>query len=292
MIKITYSGDNLLKFDSFIFSGGECSVKIGDSPRFIDYLASNGEHFVSISAQIRNSSDLITVGLLKNAIGEIVMNHPSLRSRVPSIKYELSMPYIPYARQDRSCSFGEAFSIKVFASILNSFRFDLVKVVDPHSDVSVALIDNVNVKTQLQLIDSWSKLRERLMDDFIFVSPDAGANKKTAAIAKYYNHRSFIRADKLRDLSSGKILETIVYSDDLTGKGVAIIDDIIDGGRTFIELAKVLKNKGAAHILLYATHGIFSQGVDALFVGGIDEIWTTNSFKDIEDKRINVLEIV
>ena len=33
--------------------------------------------------------------------------------------------------------------------------------------------------------------------------------------------------------------------------------DICDGGRTFIELAKVLKDNGAKRVTLYVTHGIF-----------------------------------
>jgi ribose-phosphate pyrophosphokinase len=113
--------------------------------------------------------------------------------------------------------------------------------------------------------------------DIVLVSPDAGANKKTFEVAKYFS-TNFIRADKLRDLTTGQIKETIVYADDLTGKTAVILDDICDGGRTFIELAKVLKAKGAAKVILFVTHGIFSAGLDPLFAGGIDAIWTTDSF--------------
>ena len=48
----------------------------------------------------------------------------------------LTMPYVPYARQDRVCNPGEAFSIKAFSRIINSLEFSSVVVYDPHSDVT------------------------------------------------------------------------------------------------------------------------------------------------------------
>ena len=71
----------------------------------------------------------------------------------------------------------------------------------------------------------------------------------------------------------------------MDGKDAIIVDDICDGGKTFIELAKVLKQKNVGKIYLVITHGIFSQGFEGLasYVSGI---YTTNSVKDIEDGEI------
>jgi ribose-phosphate pyrophosphokinase len=43
-----------------------------------------------------------------------------------------------------------------------------------------------------------------------------------------------------------------------------IIEDIIDSGGTLIEYGKKLKEKGAEKIIAYATHGIFSKGIEKL----------------------------
>ena len=72
-----------------------------------------------------------------------------------------------------------------------------------------------------------------------------------------------------------------MYADDLAGQDVVIADDLIDGGMTFILLAKALKVKGAGKVILYGTHGIFSKGTKPLFEGGIDEVYSTNSFYDV-----------
>jgi ribose-phosphate pyrophosphokinase len=51
---------------------------------------------------------------------------------------------------------------------------------------------------------------------------------------------------------------------DVKDKDVLVIDDIIDTGGTLIKAAKLLKEKGANKIMCYATHGIFTQGVEDL----------------------------
>ena len=81
----------------------------------------------------------------------------------------------------------------------------------------------------------------------LFCSPDAGANKKTAELAGFYGHDYFIRADKLRDLATGKIKECVVVNprEEVEGRDVMCCDDIGDKCGTFIGLAKALKAKVA-----------------------------------------------
>jgi ribose-phosphate pyrophosphokinase len=54
-----------------------------------------------------------------------------------------------------------------------------------------------------------------------------------------------------------------------------IVDDICDGGATFVALARKLREAGAIEVSLFVTHGIFSKGKD---LEGIDNIYTTGSF--------------
>jgi ribose-phosphate pyrophosphokinase len=276
IIKYTQDKEVLeLPFTTFTFPGGEVGLKLKTS--FYKFFDEKGQ--VAIEASIKNSEDFMRVAMAKNALENLGVRNITLY-----------IPYLPYARQDRVCDAGEAFSLKVFTNLVNSLNFFVVMIVDPHSDVANALINNLIVTEQHQVIEQWDVFATRV-GKATFISPDAGANKKTAKLAKYFNHVEFIRADKLRDLSTGEIKETIVYADDLTGREIVIADDICDGGRTFIELAKVLKSKNASKVILYVTHGIFSKGVDVIFDGGIDEIWTTNSFHDSYDPRVNVFNV-
>lgn len=261
----------------FLFPGGEVGVKL--NPMRLDYRHAKGP--ATIVARLQSPLDVMTLVMLADAL-----------RRLDPAPVHLFMPYVPYARQDRVCVPGESFSLKAFADLINSLAFESVTVVDPHSDVVGAVLDRVKVISQFDVIHQFDAFIAAIHGKPVtFVSPDAGANKKTVELAKYFGHTEFIRADKKRNLATGEILETIVYADDLTGRTLVVADDICDGGRTFIELTKALKTKGAAKIILYVTHGIFSKGIGALTKGGIDEIYTTDSWPVGGDARVlNLVE--
>lgn len=267
-----------LGYDSFVFPGGEVGVKLLVK-NSVAFAAKTGffapATYQTIVARIQNSQDFMELAMLKDAL-----------AKVDNTPVHLFLPYLPYARQDRVCNKGEAFSLDVFIKLIAGLNFQKVTICDPHSDVTAGIFSALNINsqviTQFDIINKYLDFAKRIAGCAL-VSPDAGSNKKTSEIAAYFAHTNFIRADKLRDLSNGQIKETVVYADNLNGQDVCILDDICDGGRTFIELAKALKAKNAGKIILYVTHGIFSKGVKVLFENGIDEIWTTNSYKWFAD---------
>ena len=59
----------------------------------------------------------------------------------------LKMPYLPNARQDRVKKEDDVFTLKYFSQLINSLRFKNVMVLDPHSYVSEALIDNIVIES-------------------------------------------------------------------------------------------------------------------------------------------------
>jgi len=266
---------------NILFPGGEVGIQLDDFNLKYRYTKAA---YQTIIARIMDSNDILRL-----------LNVVDALRRENDTPIRLFMPYVPYSRQDRACNTGEAFSLKVFAKLINSQNFEKVTICDPHSDVVPAVFENIEVISQLAIINNFAEFHGMIAKGATLISPDAGANKKTSNLAAHFGHSSFLRADKLRDLQTGNIKETIVYADDLTGQTVVIVDDICDGGRTFIELAKVLKDKKAAKVVLYVTHGIFSKGVKPLFQGGIDEIYTTNAYNntnpvDIEGK-LTVLDL-
>lgn len=258
-----FSKREILGYKTFMFPGGEVGVKL--DAHNLRYLSTKTD-YQTITARLQNPVDVLNLIMLVDAL-----------KRFDPTPIRLFMPYVPYARQDRVCVAGEPFSLKAFANIINSLGFEKIAVVDPHSDVTGAVFNNLEVITQVNIIDKWDKFRKDILSSAILVSPDAGANKKISALAGYLGHYDFIRADKKRNLETGAIIETIVYAENIN-RPVVIVDDICDGGKTFIELAKVLKAKGATKVILYVTHGIFSKGVKVLLDGGIDDIWITNSY--------------
>lgn len=200
----------------------------------------------------------------------------------------LYLPYIPFSRQDRCNQPGEAFSLKVFCDLINSLNFDSVVVHDPHSDVAPALLNRCTVHEQHELLSPL--ILKHVPGPFYLVAPDAGALKKTHKLARHLSlvHPCLgvIESSKIRDTKTGEITGTVVHASGLVGHladrtkaawsdsvpvTYVIADDIIDGGRTFIELAKELRGMGAENVHLYVTHGFFTKGKQ-VFDGIIDEV--------------------
>jgi len=208
----------------------------------------------------------------------------------------LYVPYFLGSRSDRKFVEGGVNYLKeVICPIINSLDFDKVEVLDPHSDVLEACLNNFVkhsnlhlVKQALTKIDNKDGARNRVC----LVSPDAGAYKKIFDVAKTFEIENIITASKVRDLKTGAILRTEVPTlDQHKDLKYIIIDDICDGGRTFTELAKVMKeSRPTAKIYLVVTHGIFSAGFDELGTY-FEQIYTTNSYKDIDNELVTQINI-
>lgn len=205
-----------------------------------------------------------------------------LRSINPRITIQLAMPYTPYARQDRRMVRHDAFSLNVFASMINALKFDSVIVIDAHSDVAPAVLNNCTNIPQDFVLHT-SALREDIggWADHL-IAPDAGAAKKVQKAAKAigFAPQLVTYMEKTRDVTNGNITGSHVLGDTshLRDTHVVIVDDLCDGGGTFIQAAQALYGAGVAGVGLFVTHGIFSRGYQPLLDAGIDRIWTTDSF--------------
>lgn len=180
---------------------------------------------------------------------------------------------------------GEPLSIKVFANIINSLNLNKVIVFDAHSDVSVALLNNCQNTANYEMVKYF--LGELNLSDFTLVSPDLGAYKKVDKLAQKINYKGNIATGiKVRDLSTGQIIKSDVNTDNLNSKACVVVDDICDGGRTFIELASALKTKNAGDLYFIASHGIFSHNaLDRLKEAGYKNVCSANSISNREEDQ-------
>lgn len=254
-MKITAKSENItydIPVNVLTFSGGEQHVKINTSG-----LDNFGCDDLVVYHEMRSSSDVMTLLMLKDALDNLV--------KLKNIKKTLVSFYIPYGRQDRVCEKGEAFSLKAFAKILNSMHWDSIITADPHSDVTEALIENLQVIPQHEIVREMLAWRVKHLDMAI-VSPDGGALKKIFKVSKELGGVEVFCAEKVRDTATGNIVKTDIHVKDFAGRNLLVVDDLCDGGRTFIELAKVLKEHNCGEIELYVTHGIFSKGLGELSI--------------------------
>lgn len=265
------NGNFIIPYKSFTFSGGEIQVKL--EPANFQY---DVDKVTTFHANIHSVAELFELALLTDAVDRWFME---IYNKKP-VRH-LILPYMPYARQDRVCAPGEALSLNVAASFINSLSFDQVTVSDPHSDVTPALLNNVKVIDLVEIFDTRFPAND--LQNSVFVSPDAGANKKVLKLAQDWM-LPMIRADKIRNVATGEIFGTEVYTEHLGDKNVLVVDDICDGGRTFIELAKVLNYKTDGKLSLYVTHGIFSKGIEVLREW-YDKVYCPYVFPNVDDNE-------
>lgn len=185
-----------------------------------------------------------------------------LYKQVTGTRADLNMPYLVYGRQDKAISNTSTFAKNAIAPILSEL-FRSLSTLDAHSEDE--WFTSINPLSQLGLCVAESNPE-------IICYPDKGA-----ALRGYENfNRPTINLDKARNQLTGEIIGLCITQDDIEkvkGKRVLICDDIVDGGRTFIEASKLLKESGAKDIYLYATHGIYSKGTKILFDSGISRIF-------------------
>ncbi len=202
-------------------------------------------------------------------------------------KIHLYAPYFLGSRSDRKFGEGSNNYLKsVICPIINSLNFKSVTVMDPHSDVLEACLNNFSKLNNSALVDDALSylIGEDEEDQIVLVSPDAGAYKKVFDVAQEFMIEKIITATKVRDLNTGQIIHTKVpVLDQHKDLKYVIVDDICDGGRTFIEIAKAIKgSRPTAKIYLVVTHGIFSGGFTQL-AEYFEGIYTTTSYGVIED---------
>ena len=201
------------------------------------------------------------------------------------VKLDLYIPYLPYSRQDRPTSQEEPFSLKVIGGILNLQNYRRVYTLDVHSDVAYGCVNNlVNIEIDTILKKSAAKFYPTL------VIPDQGAYKRLSKISA--NFENTVTTIKHRDTNTGA-LEIRHLIGDVDGQDCLIVDDICDGGGTFVLLAKKLYSLGAKSVHLFVTHGIFSKGLNVLWDAGINSIHTTNSCRSnlCSEGKLEVIDV-
>lgn len=285
-VKITHS--------MVVFSDGGSNIRLENPPALCDMVSGELPCDLSIKVTTDTPVDLYLWEILQ-ALDCIEKTYSV---GFTGIIKKLILPYLPHGRADRVFEYGNGVPLELFLKLVAP-HFNSISLVDPHSDFYQTLADSIgkfDVTPQHQCV--MSTVGSYIMSGDVIVSPDKGAARKIKRLQgglDYIGKATFIvQAGKKRDRSTGRITETTLPDNaDLVGRVCWIVDDIVDGGGTFIPLANLLKQRGAVEVNLYITHGIFSRGLDT-FNGVIDNIYcyqTVGNYVTLQDiKKYNTGE--
>jgi len=252
------------------YPGGELQTRVIDGHQ--KYL--EDAHEIIIEARIQSSDELISLLLLNDAI--LGLN--------PQAARKLYMPYLPYARADRRFVPGDCNGLATFGAILNTANFHEVRVLDAHNpSMAAEWINNlVNVVPAGLMREVAAHFRDHHAgsERITILFPDEGAAKRYRFMKDTIG-ADVLYATKKRNASTGQFEGFEVPSkEELGDRAILIMDDICDGGGTFLgivgalDIAKVTK----IPLGLYTTHGIYSKGT-SIFSVVFNTMYSTDSVR-------------
>ena len=193
----------------------------------------------TIEAKVRNFNDLC----------EVVVADRLLRRN--GIRVEWFLPYFPFARHDRRTDIADGLEVELALELVS--ELDVV-VADPHSEVT-AVLAHIPQESTVDVM----RTKGAFDRDPIVVVPDAGAAKKAG---EWVGAADSVQALKRRDPRTGRLSHFEVVAEGLDGRPCVIVDDICDGGGTFLGLAERLRSMhDAGPLTLIVTHGLFTKGL-------------------------------
>lgn len=189
----------------------------------------------------------------------------------------LVLPYLPYARADRRFCEGDCAGLAVFGNLLNGLGLDEMVTLDVHSNKATRLTPRLRNVNPLEFIGRAYQNAWNVSHRPTVLLPDEGSRDRYNLPAYWtVKHCSKVRDAKTGALSGFEVPNSL-------GQTVLLVDDICDGGGTFIGIAKAIKERYAnaevemPDLYLYITHGIFSKGLTML-LDYFEKIYTTDSF--------------
>lgn len=258
-------------YECFPYPGGEMQARI--RPTCVDAVAA--ARHITVLARIASPADIIELALLRNAID----------FKTPCT---LVLPYLPYSRADRRFTDGDCYGLLTFGKFLFPMGWSKVITLDAHNEkAALSCCDARSASPQRYIEDSIVNFAKQCMSDTVIVLlPDEGAAKRYSVPVDVMGVKVHtLHCDKNRDAATGKLTGFSVPT--LPPGPVLIVDDICDGGGTFLGIAeKIDKYRPLG---LYTTHGIYSKGTHVL---SRFALYTTNSFQETYPACVKVFDCI
>lgn len=202
----------------------------------------------------------------------------------------LDCPYLPWARQHKEISNETTFALHIFCDIIEYYinelvTFDVHNVDFFYKETTKAGYANQSTATRKS---RWEfkltnflpeKEIKRCVDAegiYFVVFPDESAQKRYSSLIS----TPYIFIEKERDQMTGNIIG-MKMPDIPEGKNILVVDDLADGGFTFIQCAGLINKYNPNKLILYVSHALFSKGTRVIHEAGYSKIYDKNGVYSI-----------
>lgn len=283
------------------FSGYEKDTFLvgADTPRF-----GSGESKGLIKETIRGKDIFLLVDVCNNSLEYKMAGIPNrmspddhfqdLKRIIAAIggkarRITVIMPFLYESRQHKRTG-RESLDCALGLRELYDMGVDNLITFDAHDPrvINAAPLNGFeNIKPSYQFLKNLCKYEKDLKfdkDHLVMISPDEGAIDRSVYFASvlgidmgmFYKRRDYSQVvDGVNPIVAHEYLGT-----DLAGKDVIVVDDMISSGGSMIDTAKDLKDRGANRVFIFATFGLFTNGMskfdEAYEKGLFTRVLTTN----------------
>lgn len=252
----------------------------------------NGETRIKLEENVRGSDVFIiqpTCDPVNHHLMELLLMIDAVR-RASAARITAVVPYYGYAKQEKKTSGREPISAKLVANMITVAGADRVLAVDLHSPAIEGFFDlPVDHLRATPLLAR--AFRQDCQDEIVVVSPDAGGVQRAEDFRRRARGSLAIISKQHPGADATEMVEMV---GDVDGKTAVIVDDMISTGGTLVEGARLLQERGAARILVCATHGIFAgDAIDMIERSAIDEVMVTDTIPlpDHGKGRVRVVSV-
>ena len=186
------------------------------------------------------------------------------------------IPYLGYARQDREFLPGEIVTMKVLGSLFKGLGLSKIIVIDIHSKIGLKQfkIKSENLTAIPDLVKYFKKIK---MEDPLIVSPDQGGKERAEKFAKEAD-LDFIALQKFRDRKTGKVRIKNGDLDNVEGRDLILVDDMISTGGSIVKATEFLKKQKCKRVFVACTHALLINNAEKKIKdAGVTKIISTNS---------------
>ncbi len=240
---------------------------------------SDGESKIRINANLVNKRCVIVQSTFPPVDSHYLQTFMMLSYCIKSGAAEVIpvIPYMGYARQDRTFLEGEVVSMALISKLFDCFRINNLVTIDIHSATALSCFDlNVFNISSIPLLAKYAQTNFNLVDPLI-VSPDQGG----ATRAKLFSdilRTSSVSLRKKRDRQTGNITMDENLDIEVKDRDIVIIDDMISSGGTIMRAIDVLKKNDCNRIFVMCVHALSDEkSLDTFRKTGIHDLISTNS---------------
>lgn len=186
------------------------------------------------------------------------------------------VPYLGYARQDREFLPGEIVTMKVIGKLFRGAGANRVIVVDIHSKIGLKhfKIKTQNLSAIPDLVNYFKKIK---LKHPLVVSPDQGGKERAKEFARLFQS-DYIALKKKRDRKTGKVQIETAGLEEVKGRDLIVVDDMISTGGSIIKATEFLKKQKCNKIFVACTHALLMNNAEKkIRKAGVSKIISANT---------------